>query len=104
MYSDSSMYNPDFANFGEISKFGNPTDLFSSTYFPRTLTEAFSLCEYFYYLFPRYRHIQARTIRYFITDIEYSNTDSEKQKRLDNILKNVLDIFYVMANAGDYWA
>lgn len=87
----------------ETSRFANPVLFPSSSYYPKTLNEAFSLCEYLYYLLPKFRQTQKRTARYFITDIEYKDVASETKEKLDTILKDILDIFTSMIALGDHW-
>lgn len=86
-------------------KFDNPFLLPSSSYFPKTLTEALDLCRFFYFRIPNYKQVQRRIVRYFITDFEFPGEDGDlnEKEKLRSYLENVLDLKQKMIEMGDEW-
>ncbi len=87
------------------SKFGDPFVLPSTSSFPKDIKGSLDLCLYLYRMNSLYGAVCNRVVSYFITDIEYiSNGNKDERAALTKLLKETLDTFSAMQQAGKEWA
>lgn len=84
-------------------KFSDPVFTPSSSWFPRTLSEGFELCQWLYANVPLFRQVNRRLFSFFITDIEFIDCDEASQKNLKDFLYNILDLKQTLQTVGDDW-
>ena len=98
------MIDTDLRFMGGLRMFDNPFLLPSSGTMPDTLESALDLCLFLYYLNPQYQQATSRVVRHFITDFDYPDDGSKKEKdSLDDFLHFQLQMPLFMAELGDEW-
>lgn len=86
-------------------KFGDPFVLPSTQSFPKDIKSSLDLCLYLYRMNSLYGAVCNRVVSYFITEIEYvSNGNKDERAAMSKMMKETLDVFSAMQQAGKEWA
>lgn len=82
-------------------KFSNPFYDIASAYVPKNIYDMFRWAEYLYVTMGTYKSAARKVVRYFLTDIDFSDVSETEQKTYHDFMYNDLHIMTRLAEIGD---
>jgi len=82
-------------------KFSNPFYDIASDYVPRNIYDTFRWAEYLYVTMGTYKSAARKVVRYFLTDIDFTDASEQEQEKYKNFMYKDLHIMTQLAEIGD---
>ena len=91
---------------GKNPKFNDPFYMDANAYIPTDLATMLDFARFLFYMNPHYQEASKRVIAHFITDLEFSGEegDKEEKERLHDMLVDDLHLMEELVNLGAEWS